>query len=130
MAHSLEVRVPFLDHEFVSWVASLPASVKLRRGSGKDVLKRALEPVLPHEVLYRDKMGFAVPISVWFRDSLKQRMSDAVTSERMCDSGYFRPESLRRLVDEHHSGRRDHSAVLWSLLMFDGFLARREAGVA
>ena len=65
-------------------------------------------------------------MSVWFRDSLRQRMSDAVTSERMCDSGFFRPEALRRLVDDHHSGRRDHSAVLWALLMFDGFLAQNE----
>ena len=122
MAHSLEVRVPFLDHEFVAWVASLPSSVKLRKGSGKDVLKKALEPVLPREVLYREKMGFAVPISVWFRDSLKQRMENAVTSQRMLDSGYFSPDALRRIVADHHSGRRDYSAVLWALLMFDGFL--------
>jgi len=67
MAHSLEVRTPFLDYEFVEWAASLPAEVKLRGGEGKHVLKKALEPVLPREVLYRSKMGFAVPIDVWFR---------------------------------------------------------------
>ncbi|MFK8053048.1 MAG: XrtA/PEP-CTERM system amidotransferase [Woeseiaceae bacterium] len=130
MAHSLEVRVPFLDHELVSWVASLPSSVKLHKGSGKDVLKRALEPSLPHEVLYREKMGFAVPISVWFRDSLKKRMENAVTSERMLDSGYFNPESLQRIVSDHQSGRRDYSAVLWSLLMFDGFLGGEQQRLA
>jgi asparagine synthase (glutamine-hydrolysing) len=127
MAHSLEVRVPFLDHEFVSWVAGLPSSVKLHRGSGKHVLKNSLKPVLPHEVLFREKMGFAVPISVWFRDSLRERMTQAVTGERLSDSGYFSPDRLRGIVNEHHSGRRDHSAILWALLMFDGFLAAGQA---
>ena len=62
MAHSLEVRVPFLDHNYVTWTAGVPTNDKLRPGSGKHVLKKALEPLLPHEVLYRSKMGFAVPL--------------------------------------------------------------------
>ena len=71
MAHSLEVRTPFLDYELVEWASSLPSDVKLRGSEGKHVLKRALEPVLPREVLYRDKMGFAVPLDTWFRGSLR-----------------------------------------------------------
>lgn len=124
MAHSLEVREPLMDHELVEWLASLPSSVKLRRGEGKWLFKRAMEPALPDEVLYRPKMGFAVPIARWFRGPLRQRVRDAVTGERLAQTGLFNPDALRQLVEQHQSGRRDHSAPLWSLLMFDGFLRR------
>jgi len=124
MAHSLEVREPLMDHELVEWVASLPSSVKLRGAEGKYLFKRALEPYLPHEVLYRPKMGFAVPLSRWFRGPLKQRVRDAVLGERLADSGFFNPGELRRMVDQHQSGIKDHSAPLWSLLMFEAFLRK------
>jgi len=127
MAHSLEVRTPFLDYEFVEWVSQLPSDVKLRAGEGKHVLKRALEPVLPREVLYRDKMGFAVPIDVWFRGSLKDRLAETIKGPRLRDSGIFDPAQLARMVDDHHSGRRDYSSPLWTLLMFDGFLRQHAA---
>jgi len=122
MAHSLEVRVPFLDHTFVSWVAGVPTESKLRGSSTKHVLKEALKPVLPHEVLFRSKMGFAVPIDLWFRGSLKDRIAEIVRGDRLKQSGLFRPESLDRLVHEHQSEKRDWSPALWALLMFDGFL--------
>ena len=127
MAHSLEVRTPFLDYEFVEWAAKLPAAVKLRGGEGKHVLKKALEGLLPHEVLYRKKMGFAVPVDVWFRGSLRERIADAVTGERLRSSGMFDDKFVRRSLGEHQSGRRDHSALLWTLLMFDGFLRKHQA---
>ena len=123
MAHSLEVRVPFLDYQFVEATAAIPTELKLAGAEGKAVLKKALEPNLPHEVLYRTKMGFAVPLDIWFRDSLKERMAQAVAGERMKDSGYFNPAALDRVVRDHHSGARDYSATLWSLLMFERFLA-------
>ena len=123
MAHSLEVRVPFLDHTFVGWTAGLPTGLKLNGGSGKDVLKQALKPLLPHDVLFRKKMGFAVPLDIWFRGSLKDRIAETVRGQRLKDSGIFSPQSLDRLVAEHQSGKRDWSPVLWALLMFDGFLA-------
>jgi asparagine synthase (glutamine-hydrolysing) len=122
MAHSLEVRTPFLDYELVEWAAQLPASVKLRGAEGKYLLKEALRPLLPEEVLFRRKMGFAVPIDGWFRDSLRTRIAGVVRGDRLADSGYFDPAELRRLVDDHQSGRREHSSILWALLMFDGFL--------
>jgi asparagine synthase (glutamine-hydrolysing) len=128
MAHSLEVRTPFLDYEFVEWAASLPSEVKLRGGEGKAILKQALEPLLPREVLYRAKMGFAVPIDQWFRGSLKDRLAATVKGPRLAASGIFDPRELARMVDDHHSGRRNHSAPLWTLLMFDGFLRQHEAG--
>jgi asparagine synthase (glutamine-hydrolysing) len=130
MAHSLEVRTPFLDYEFVEWAASLPADVKLRGGEGKAVLKKALEPVLPREVLYRSKMGFAVPIDVWFRGSLKERLAETIKGPRLAECGVFDPAELARMVDDHHSGRRNYSAPLWTLLMFDGFLRQHEAAGA
>jgi asparagine synthase (glutamine-hydrolysing) len=129
MAHSLEVRVPFLDYTFVEWAAKLPSTAKLRRGEGKVVLKRALEPLLPREILYRAKMGFAVPLDVWFRGSLVDRMTASLEGAALTGCGLFRPEHLRRIGAEHRSGRRDHSPVLWALLMFEGFL-RASSGAA
>ncbi|NUZ05145.1 XrtA/PEP-CTERM system amidotransferase [Piscinibacter koreensis] len=122
MQHSLEVREPLMDHELVEWLATLPSSLKLRGGTGKFLLKKALEPQLPHDVLYRPKMGFAVPLTRWFRGPLKQRVRDAVLGERLADTGWFERRVLQRLVDEHQSGVREHSAPLWTLLMFEAFL--------
>ncbi|HEY8507088.1 MAG TPA: asparagine synthase-related protein, partial [Steroidobacteraceae bacterium] len=124
MAHSLEVRTPFLDYEFVEWVSSLPSGIKLRSGEGKYVLKQALRPLLPEQVLFRRKMGFAVPLDVWFRGSLSGHIAEVVRGERLAGSGIFDPRMLQRLVADHQSGRRDYSAPLWSLLMFDGFLRK------
>ena len=125
MAHGLEVRVPLLDYQFVEWVAKLPTSVKRAKGEPKYALKEALLPYLPREVLFREKMGFAVPLDVWFRSSLKEEMGRTVAGERLKDSGFFRPEMLDRMVKDHASGRRNYSAPLWSLLMFDRFLEAR-----
>jgi asparagine synthase (glutamine-hydrolysing) len=121
MAHSLEVRVPLLDHKFLEWTTTIPSALKLRGSSGKDVFKKALEPFLPNDILYRPKMGFAVPLAKWFRGPLKERVRMALLGETMTNSGLFNVEYLRQLLDQHQSGRRDHSAVLWSLLMFESF---------
>ena len=122
MAHGLEVRVPFLDHTLVSWAAGLPTRNKLRSGNGKYILKEALRPLLPHEILFRKKMGFAVPIGQWFRGSLSDRLMATVGGDRLKQSGIFSPEGLDRIVNEHQSGRRTWTAALWALMMFDGFL--------
>ncbi len=121
MAHSLEVRAPLLDHEFIEWVSGLPPDFKYRNGQGKYIFKKALESFLSNDILYRPKMGFSVPLASWFRGALRGRLREAVLSERLCGSGIFEPRFLRQLVDEHQSGRCDHSAALWSLLMFEGF---------
>lgn len=122
MAHSLEVRVPLLDHKLIEWSTRLPSSVKLRGQEGKYILKKALEPHLSDNILYRDKKGFAVPLAKWFRGPLKDKLNNALLSERVMDSGYFDPDYLVRLVSQHQSGLRDHSASLWTLLMFESFL--------
>ena len=123
MAHSLEVREPLMDHPLVEWLASLPSSLKVRGQEGKVLLKKAMEPYLPHEVMYRPKMGFAVPLAQWFRGPLKKRVRDAVLGSDLAATGYFNEKYLRHLVDAHQSGLRDYSAPLWSLLMFQAFLA-------
>jgi asparagine synthase (glutamine-hydrolysing) len=122
MAHSLEVREPLMDHPLVEWLASLPSSMKVRGQEGKWLLKKTMEPRLPRELLYRQKMGFAVPLAHWFRGPLRKRVRDTLLGERLADTGFFQRVYLEELVDHHQSGRRDYSSALWTLLMFDAFL--------
>lgn len=122
MANSLEVRAPLLDYQLVEWGLSLPASLKLRGNEGKLVLKQALEPWLPKEVLYRRKKGFATPLGDLFRREV-ERVRGRLLGETMLDSGLFARESLAQLVNEHATRRFDHSLALWHLLVFEGFLA-------
>jgi asparagine synthase (glutamine-hydrolysing) len=122
MAHSLEVREPLMDHEVVEWLATLPSSMKIRGGESKFLLKKAMEPLLPHDIMYRPKMGFAVPLARWFRGPLRERVRGALLAGPLADSGLFDQERVRRMVEQHESGGRDHSTPLWSLLMYDAFL--------
>jgi asparagine synthase (glutamine-hydrolysing) len=129
MAHSLEVREPLMDHELVQWLATVPSALKIRGAQGKYVFKRALEPMLPHEVLYRPKMGFAVPLARWFRGPLRERVRDALLGPTLAQTGLFERATLAEWLDTHQSGRRDYSAPLWSLLMFESFLRRQGGAV-
>lgn len=122
MAHSLEVRAPLMDYALIDWLATLPSSYKIRGQEGKYIFKKAMESHLPNSVLYRPKMGFSVPLSAWFRGPLKQRVRDAVLGERLASTGWFNSSYLQYLVDTHQSGASDHSAPLWSLVMFEAFL--------
>ncbi|GGW62618.1 XrtA/PEP-CTERM system amidotransferase [Alishewanella tabrizica] len=124
MAHSLEVRVPFLDHKLVEWAFSADSSANLKDGVGKYTLKKVLQPYLPDDVLYRKKMGFAVPLAEWFRGPLKHKLQDKLLSEVMLNSGYFNVAELKQLIDDHKRGLKDNSASLWTLLMFAAFLER------
>ena len=130
MAHSLEVRVPLLDHRLVEWASSLPPALKLRGSTGKYIFKKTLEPNLPHDVLYRPKMGFSVPLSAWLRGPLAQRAREALLAGAVAECGYFEPAMLDRLLRQHASGRRDHAPTLWSLLMLDAFLRRMQQSTA
>jgi asparagine synthase (glutamine-hydrolysing) len=122
MANSLEVREPLLDHPMMEWISGLPSHYKLRGAEGKYIFKKAMEPYLPQDILYRPKMGFAVPLASWFRGPLRERVRASVLGDRLADTGYFNRSFLSHLVEEHQAGRRDYSAPLWSLLMFDSFL--------
>ena len=122
MAHSLEVREPLMDHPLVEWLATLPTSMKVRGNEGKFLLKKAMEPHLSADILYRPKMGFSVPLARWFRGPLRQRVRDAVLGPRLAETGWFNRSYLEHLVDSHQSGMSDHSAPLWTLMMFEAFL--------
>ena len=122
MAHSLEVREPLMDHPLVEWLATLPSNFKLRGGEGKWLFKKTMEQHLPHDVLYRPKMGFAVPLVRWFRGPLRDRVRSAVLDGQLAATGYFNRAYLEQVIAEHVSGRRDHSSPLWALLMFEAFL--------
>ncbi|MEO8037147.1 MAG: XrtA/PEP-CTERM system amidotransferase [Betaproteobacteria bacterium] len=124
MAHALEVREPLMDHRLVEWLATLPSSLKLNEGQGKWLFKRAMEPHLSRELLYRPKMGFAVPLARWFRGPLAKRVRDSLLGPRLAETGWFERRYLEELVNHHQSGRRDYSAPIWTLLMFEGFLAQ------
>ncbi len=130
MAHSLEVREPLMDHQLIEWLATLPTSLKVHGQEGKYILKKAFEPRLPADVLYRPKMGFSVPLANWLRGPLAARTRDAVLGERMADSGYFDPKTLHAMVRQHQSRERDFSAPLWTLLMFEAFLRQAESSSA
>jgi asparagine synthase (glutamine-hydrolysing) len=122
MAHSLEVREPLMDHKLVEWAATLPSHLKLRGGNGKHFLKKAMEPHLPTDVLYRPKMGFAVPLARWFRGPLRARIRASLLDGPTLDGGWLNPAVVRTMVEEHESGLHDHSTPLWTMLMFDAFL--------
>lgn len=126
MAHSLEVRAPFLDHDMVGWGMSLPAKLKLRGREGKWVLKKSLEPLVPSAILYRTKQGFATSLAQLFRDN-DEIVRKRLLGPLMSDSGLFDFVFLKQAVDEHSSGRFDHAGMLWLLLTFEGFLVHADA---
>lgn len=130
MAHALEVRVPILDHKLVEWMATLDPGLKLNGREGKFVFKKALQPYLPNDILYRPKMGFAVPLASWFRGPLKQRVRQALLGDILRQTGWFDDVFLQHLVDQHQAGLRDYSAPIWSLLMFEAFLRSNLAGLS
>jgi asparagine synthase (glutamine-hydrolysing) len=115
MAVSLEVRAPYLDHKFMEAVARIPSSLKLRGGEGKYILKKSLEPILPKDILYRSKQGFGVPLHKWFREELKDVAYAAIFDKT---DGLLDPKYLKKLWNDHQSGRFNRSAYLWAVLMF------------
>jgi asparagine synthase (glutamine-hydrolysing) len=119
MAHGLEARSPFLDHEFMEFAATIPASVKMRRWHGKAVLKSAMAGRLPRELLHRPKMGFGVPIEKWLRNELRDMTYDILLSDRAAARGLFQRTEIHRLVDDHMSGRRANSYRIWALLFLE-----------
>lgn len=125
MANSLEVRSPLLDHQFIAWALSLPGHVKLRGREGKALLKRAMEPLLPRDLLYRPKRGFTVPLARWLRGPLHQSVRDLAHSTALKSSGMFSSDSVARLTQGHLSGLQDNSKAIWLLLVFEAFLNHR-----
>jgi asparagine synthase (glutamine-hydrolysing) len=120
MATSLEARVPMLDHVFLEWVTALKPQWKMGNGSQKFILKKlAVRLGVPDEVLNRPKQGFALPLGHWMRNELKDLVQSTLRDAQTTNRGYFRASGVKRMLDEHFHGRRDHSARLWRLLMFE-----------
>src|SRR5262245_38113814 len=124
MAHSIESRVPLLDNEVIEFASSLPAPIKIKGGRRKHVLKEVAATLLPPEILNRRKQGFGVPLGTWFRGNdhpgaIRELFVDTLLSPPSLQRGYFQPLFVRRLVDEHVSGKRDHTLRLWQLVVFE-----------
>jgi asparagine synthase (glutamine-hydrolysing) len=124
MAHSLEVRQPFLDHRVVEYAASLPIALKFRRGRGKWLLRQAFGHLLPAEIWNRPKMGFGVPLDHWFRHELRDMAHDVLLDQTARDRGFFQHEFVAQLLQDHEAQRFDHAYRLWSLLVLELWLRR------
>lgn len=127
MATSLEARVPLLDHKLVEFAVSLPSCLKMRDGTGKWLLRRAVTDLVPPQVLQKPKKGFSLPIGRWFRGELRHRV-DALCEANGRIHEYVDPNAVRRLAAEHLSGRRDHSGLIWRLIVLDLWFGFLDAG--
>ncbi|PZQ20480.1 MAG: asparagine synthetase B [Sphingopyxis macrogoltabida] len=124
MAVSLEAREPLLDYRLVEFAAALPAAMRVRGGTGKAILKQAMERYLPRDILYRPKMGFVTPVSQWFRGALAEQARGLATSSTLARSGWFDMAEIERTVAAHQSGRRDHGRLIWQYFMLEKSLAK------
>jgi asparagine synthase (glutamine-hydrolysing) len=127
MAHSLEGRSPFLDHELVNWAARLPESLKLRGKTHKYLLKKAFADDLPDSILHRSKQGFGIPVGAWLRGPLAGWARETLLDTDSSTHTYFRTDTVERLVNEHASARADHGKRIWTLLMFELWLRQSSA---
>ena len=119
MAYALEARCPFLDQEVVEFAARLPIHEKIQGRQGKAILIDTFRDLLPASIQTRPKMGFGVPLDHWFRNELRPLLEEVLLDPSTLNRGWFEPETVRRLVLEHISGRFDHSYRLWSLLVLE-----------
>ena len=133
MAHSLEARVPFLDPVVATLALALPTRLKVRGFSKKRLLRKAVAPLLPHSVVYGRKRGFSIPAAAWLRGPLVPFAREVLSADTLRRQGFFRPETVARLLDDHVAGREDLSRQLWGLLTFTLWheqVAARPAAVA
>jgi asparagine synthase (glutamine-hydrolysing) len=119
MAHSVEARSPFLDHPLLEFAARLPTDLKLRRGSGKHILKSAMRGIVPDEILDRPKMGFGVPLKHWFRGGLSDLPRELLLDPAAHSRRYLVGAEVERLLAEHADGRWDHSMRIWVLMQLE-----------
>jgi asparagine synthase (glutamine-hydrolysing) len=116
MAASIESRVPFLDHALVEWATRVPASIQIRRGAGKQILKKAMEDLLPHSIVYRPKLGFPTPWSGWLEGAQLDSIEQLLLEPRSMNRKFFKRAAIERLFREHRDKYRDHYDRIWRLL--------------
>jgi len=119
MLVSLEARVPILDHKLVEFAARIPARIKIKSRERKYLLKKTAEQLLPKEVIYRQKMGFAVPIAEWIKTEWQDISQELLMSKRALARENFNPNFVTRLINEHKMGRRNHDILLWTLMVLE-----------
>ena len=118
MWHSLEVRVPFLDHKLVEFVATIPSQLKLKGWEKKHILIKSMEGILPDSILRRRKQGFSIPLGDWLRGPLRDLVYAHVSSSHLRDLGIFKEKAIESMLDEHARGQKNHETKMWALLMF------------
>jgi asparagine synthase (glutamine-hydrolysing) len=116
--------VPYLDHRFVEFVAKLDPALKQKGQTRKYLLKKLAEKFLPREIVHRRKQGFVMPLSDWLASGLKQRVDRSLGSHGLARRGLFREGALARLLDEHRTGKRNHSGRLWALTVLEVWFER------
>jgi len=110
--------VPFLDHRFAEFAATVPGSAKLQGKNSKAILKQSMEKLLPKEILYRGKEGFSIPIKNWIKEDLKPMMMDILSPDKIKREGFFNVDFVEKLKKEHLDGVENHSHRLWALMIF------------
>jgi len=124
MAVSLEAREPLLDHRLIEFAARLPVNMRVRRGTGKWLMKRAMRRYLPDDILYRRKMGFVTPIGAWFRGTLAAEARAIAQGSTLAETGWFDMDAIAKMVRAHQAGLVDHGRTLWQLLILEKSLPR------
>ena len=127
MAHSLEGRSPLLDHELMEFAAALPVSAKAHGLERKRILRSALRGWVPDEILDGPKRGFQLPLREWFRGELREYAREVLLDERAVSRGWCREQQVRRILDEHAAGERDHGRGIWTLLSLELWYAQLDS---
>ncbi len=118
MAHSVEIRSPFLDYRLVELAATIPGNMKIRDGNVKDILKKTVEPILPEGITKRPKEGFVLPVFDWMLEKLRDYCMDMLSEERLQRHGLLNVEYVKNLLNEYHNGNRSYAGKVWNLMMF------------
>ncbi len=118
MAHSVEIRSPFLDYRLVEFAASIPANMKIKDGNVKDILKKTVESILPEGITKRPKEGFVLPVFDWMQEKLQDYCMDMLSEERLQRHGLLNVEYVKNLLEEYHKGNRSYAGKVWNLMMF------------
>jgi asparagine synthase (glutamine-hydrolysing) len=124
MANSLEVRVPFLDHELVEYMASLPPRLRMKGGNLKYLLKKAMNKRLPPQIINREKAGWHIPLAKWFHSELKDYIRDVLAGAKVLKAGFLNKDYIDGLLDEHFKMRRNNAFKIWGLLVFSHWYDR------
>jgi len=118
MAHSVEVRTPFLDYRLIEYAATIPGNLKIKNGRSKHILKEAVKELLPAEVINRPKEGFVLPIDIWLLGKMRDIVEDTLSEERLSHHHLLNIQVVKKILHEHFTGKSNHGPRIWNLMMF------------